>query len=318
VRKRPGPSGPRARQRVYGSGWAALLGMGLLALAVSWLLARKLARQIGQPMEQLAEASVRLGHSEFDLQFPHAGVLEVDRAGSALNAAAASLGELATRERRLGATMSHQLRTPLMGLRATLEQALSDPAADLRAAARQAIGRADKLESTIADVMTLTRGPLPASPEVDLGPLVEGIVSRGHGPLAERARPLRVRIEEDVPPLAVAPNAVEQILEVLLDNALQHGSGTVRVKVERAVAIDVADSGGSAPDDDIFLRGRRHRRWLGPGPANGTGPRGPAPAVKEKPGNPVHPPAAAETSTRRPLILAPCAERIVRVGRLVR
>ncbi|MET3922258.1 HAMP domain-containing sensor histidine kinase [Arthrobacter sp. UYEF20] len=250
---------PAARvwQRV-GIGWAALLAAGLLAVAVAWLLARKLARQISRPMEQLAEASVRLGHGEFDLQLPHTGVLEVDRAGSALNAAAASLGELVTREQRLAANVSHQLRTPLTGLRATLEHALSDPTADLRAAARQAIGSADKLESTIADVMTLTRGPVPASPEVDLAALVDGIASLWHGPLAARARPLRVSLAEDVAPLAVAPRAVEQILDVLLDNALQHGSGTVRLEVralERAVAIDVADSGGNAPDEDIFLRG---------------------------------------------------------------
>lgn len=241
-----------------GIGWAALLAAGLLALAVAWLLARKLARQISRPMEQLAEASVRLGQGKFDLRLPRTGVVEVDRAGSALAAAASSLGELVTRERRLAANVSHQLRTPLTGLRAVLEHALSDPDADLRAAARQAIGSADKLESTIEDVMALTRGPVPASPEVDLGALVEAIASSWYGPLAARARPLRVSLEEDVPLLAVAPSAVEQILEVLLDNAVQHGSGPVRLAVralERAVAIDVADSGGSGPDEDIFLRG---------------------------------------------------------------
>jgi signal transduction histidine kinase len=244
-------------QRV-GIGWAALLVTGLLAVAVACLLARKLARQVSTPMEQLAEASVRLGQGEFDLRLPHTGVVEVDRAGAALNAAAASLGELVTRERLLAANVSHQLRTPLTGLRAILEHALSDPDADLRTAARQAVSRADKLESTIEDVMALTRGPAPASPEVDLGALVEGIAAAWHGPLAALARPLRVRIEEDVPPLVVAAAPVEQILEVLLDNAVQHGSGTVRLAVRalvRAVAIDVADSGGNAPDDDIFLRG---------------------------------------------------------------
>jgi signal transduction histidine kinase len=209
-------------------------------------------------MEQLAAASVRLGHGEFDLQLPHTGVAEVDRAGRALNAAAASLGEVLTRERRLAANVSHQLRTPLTGLRATLEHALADPAADLRAAARQAIGSADRLESTITEVMALTRGPAPTSRKVDLGALVEGTASLWHGPLAAHARPLRVRIDEDVPPVVVDSKAVEQILEVLLDNALQHGAGTVRLEVralEQAVAIDVADSGSSLQDDNIFARG---------------------------------------------------------------
>jgi signal transduction histidine kinase len=241
-----------------GMGWAALLATGLLAVAIAWLLARRLARQVSEPMEQLADASVRLGQGDFDLGLPPSGVVEVDRAASALKAAAADLGELVTRERRLTANVSHQLRTPLTALRATLEHALSGPDDGLRAAARQAIAQADKLESTITDVMALTRGPLPSSPRVDLGELVEGIASVWHGLLATRARPLRVRIEEGLPSLSVAPKAVEQILEVLLDNALRHGSGTVVLTVRAlagAVALDVTDSGGNAPDDDIFLRG---------------------------------------------------------------
>lgn len=252
-------AGPAAAvwQRV-GIGWGALSAAGLLAIAVAWLLARRLARQVSRPIEQLAEASARLGQGEFELRLPRTGVPEVDRAGQALNSAAAGLGELIKRERQLAANVSHQLRTPLAGLRATLETALSDPAADLRTAAGQAISRADRLEATIEEVTALSRGPVPALADVDLGALVERIAEAWRGPLAARARPLYLRIEEDVPAVAVAPPAIEQILAVLLDNALRHGAGTVCLGVralDRAVAVDVADDGCSVPDADVFLRG---------------------------------------------------------------
>ena len=251
-----------------GLGWAILFAGGLLAVAVVWLASRTLAGQISRPVEQLAEASVRLGQGDFDLRLPKTGVAEVDRAATALKAAAASLGELMARERQLAANVSHQLRTPLAGLRAVLERALADPAMDLGTAVRLAIERADKLEATITDVTVLTRGSAPAVPDVDLAALVERAAGTWSGPLAARTRPLQLQVEEDIPALAVAPSAVEQILDVLLDNAVEHGAGPVRLTVRTlngAVAVDVTDNGGGINSDDIFQRGVSGRGGSGVG-----------------------------------------------------
>ncbi len=58
-----------------------------------------------------------------------------------------------------------------------------------------------------------------------------------------------------------ATESIEQILDVLIDNALTHGSGRARVttrKLAGGAAVDVADEGTSiveGSDDDIFRRG---------------------------------------------------------------
>ena len=239
--------------------WGLMVIAALLAIAVSVLIARVLARRVSRPLEELAQASQALGDGDFGVRTLPTGMPEIDRAGSSLNVTAARLGELVTRERQIASNASHQLRTPLAGLRATLESALADPSVDLPSAARQAIKSADQLECTIDDLIALTRGTASLPADAAVRPLLEAMASRWNGRLAALGRPLRVHIEPKLPAVRVTPRAVDQILDVLLDNALRHGQGTVLLTARRAdvaVAIDVADEGHDVDAEvDIFARG---------------------------------------------------------------
>jgi signal transduction histidine kinase len=171
-------------------------------------------------------------------------VEEIDRAGAALNRTAARLDDILARERAFTAVASHQLRTPLTDLRLGLEHALSGPDDELRAAAREAMSGADRLAATIDDVLTLARGATTAAP-LPVGPLLSDLRLRWGVQLESAGRALR--IEDREPPVALASAAaVRQILDVLMDNALLHGRGTVTVTARAAagaVAIDVTDEG---------------------------------------------------------------------------
>ena len=73
---------------------------------------------------------------------------------------------------------------------------------------------------------------------------------RWRGPFAADARPLRVHAEPGLPRPGASPAATRQVLDVLVDNALRHGRGEVRVTARAtrdAVAIDVADQGPGIP-----------------------------------------------------------------------
>lgn len=244
--------------------WLAMLGLAALAVGLTALLARRQARRLAGPLEELSAAATLVGRGDFAVRAPAAGIPEIDAAATALNRTAERIGMVLAKERAFSANASHQLRTPLTGLRLELETALDaareHPGYDLRPAAAQAIAAADRLERTIDDLLTLARD-LPGRPAepVDLPALLDELVPAWHGPLAAAGRPLRIQVSDDLPPATASAAAVRQVLSVLVENATRHGSGTVTVAARdagQAVAVDVSDegSGVSGPAEELFGR----------------------------------------------------------------
>ena len=238
--------------------WLAMAVAASFAVAVGVIAARSLGRKITRPMEKLTAASQTLGQGDFTVRTVPSGLAEVDQAGAALNATAQLLGELVARERQLAANSSHQLRTPLTGLRAVLERAFDDPNADMRAAVEQAIERTDRLESTIEELISLNRGGVAGSP---LSAVVEldSAQHRWAGVFATHNRQLHVDVHPGIPQPIVAEAALQQIFDALIENALRHGSGVVTLRAREAhnaVAFDIEDEGHGVPaDEDIFQHG---------------------------------------------------------------
>ena len=226
----------------------ALLGAGLLA---SWQSLR-----LSGPMRQLADAAADLGAGDFSVRPPVSGVPEIDRTGAALTATAARLSEQIERERSFAAHASHQLSTPLTRLRLELEGGLAGEPEDLPAAAREALATAEDLSRIVDEVLELARRTTPSSEAFDVEGLLTEIVTQWRGIFASADRPLRL-VVEDPPRASASPVAVRQILQVLLENALQHGAGEVVVTARESggtAAVDVTDHGSDpvswpAPDE---------------------------------------------------------------------
>ena len=146
------------RMQIVGT-WAAMVGLDLAAIGATLLVARRQARRLAAPLEALSRTAAQLGGGNFGVRTAPSGIPEIDAAGRSLDTTAARLGAMVSRERAFSADASHQLRTPLTGLRLGLETALERPAVDLRAAVAAAIDAADRLEQTIEDLLTLAREP---------------------------------------------------------------------------------------------------------------------------------------------------------------
>jgi signal transduction histidine kinase len=239
--------------------WLAMAALAAGALAGAGLLAWRQSRRLSRPVAALAENAARLGEGDFSVRAPRCGVAELDAAAGALNATAGRLGELVARERAFSADASHQLRTPLTRLRLGLESALATPGADHADVIGAALGDIDRLEATVEELLALARDVAPRRERLDLPALLADVERRWHGPLAAAGRPLRLAVEPGLPEVEASGTALRHILDVLLENAAEHGAGTVTVTARPtagALAVDVADEGPGPPasEGDLFRR----------------------------------------------------------------
>lgn len=238
--------------------WGAMAGWGGAAIGAVWLIARYQARRLAGPLEKLCDTARRLGEGDFSACAAPVRVPEIDAVGSALNSTAARLDELLARERAFSADASHQLGTPLAGLRLRLEAALDGPAANLREEVTAGISDVDRLEKTIRELLALARDTRESAP-LDLLGLIAEMESGWRAHLATQGRRLEVAVDIHAPRGVASSAAVRQILTVLVENAAAHGSGTVTVTVRdaaAALAIDVSDEGKpiSTPESGLFAR----------------------------------------------------------------
>lgn len=248
--------------------WTVMLTLAAGALTVSWLVGRRQAAALTRPLEQLAEVAERLGDGNFGVHTTPVGITEIDSVNRSLNRTAVRLRALLDRERTYTADASHQLRTPLTGLRLQLEAALNDSQADPRTAIREALTTADRLERTITDLLALARDASRIGDPVNFDAVADDIEQRWHGRLAAQGRPLRLTTTALTGPSRASTAAVTQILDVLLDNAYRHGDGAVQLTVRAAhgaVAIDVTNDGPPITDAAETLFQRRSAQASGHG-----------------------------------------------------
>jgi signal transduction histidine kinase len=226
--------------------WLLLAGLGSVVVAWSGLPAWRLARRVAVPLERLTTVARALGDGDFTVQAPRTDIREADLAGRALAATARRLGEVLERERRFSTAVSHQLRTPLTALVLGLEAAQGSAEGVRREAVALALRRAEHLAETVDEVLRLARETHRAGAGADAGQVAEQVACRYRAAAEEAGRRLVVRCERGLAPVTASEAALAQILGTLLDNALVHGRGEIRVSVAdvgTGVAVEVGDDG---------------------------------------------------------------------------
>lgn len=254
--------------------WAALLGVTLFALAVAVLVARRQARALAAPLEDLSRCCRAVTEGDLNVRAAPSSIAEIDQVARTHNEMLHSLSELLRRERDFTANASHQLRTPLTGLQLALEAGLAqDDDARLRPVLAEALATTHRLHQTVEEVLRLSRSQDRAHAValgVPVARLLRETEERWHGLFADDGRRLEYGTQ-DVPSDVLVPGGpVAEVLGILLDNARVHGQGTVRVAVrdlDDALAFDVSDE-GTVPGDPARLFDRGH---TGSRPGTGIG-----------------------------------------------
>jgi two-component system, OmpR family, sensor kinase len=254
----------RDRLAVAGIAAAALA----LGLALAWLVASSLAR----PPRQPAETARRLGGGDLDARAELDGPVEQRDVAAAFNDMADRLGRVLQAQREFVANASHQLRTPLTGLRLRLEAAslkAADPAVarDLEAAEREA----ERLAALLAALLTLARegGEAAAPQPVSLADAAERARERWGAEAEREGLELRLAAGGDVY-AGASTEDVAIVLDNLLENALRYsppgGDATIAwVERDGRAVLAVLDRGPGLGEDEAervwerFARGSAAR-----------------------------------------------------------
>jgi signal transduction histidine kinase len=251
--------------------------IGVVVLLLGLAAGAVIAGQVARPMRRLNVAVRRITHGDLGARAPVEGSSEQRSLAESFNEMTDRLAGALSSQRRFVADASHQLRTPLTGLRLRIEEAQAvgvSPAAS--AELDQGLREVDRLAEMVDELLVLSRAnesPPGDAEVVDLADVADRAVERWRAAAEEHG--LSIARGDDRSPARIAcrPADIDRALDSLVENAVQYSEpgGEVCVTV-RGGEIDVLDRGGGlepGEEDEVFERFHRGRAGRS-GPA-GTG-----------------------------------------------
>ena len=248
---------PSALFRGMWEDWGKIaLGVAVI-FALLLLIAAILARAIVVPVERLSAAARALAQGRSaTLRAPTLEVREI----RFLNADFAVMAEAIARRSRylrdFAASLSHEFKTPLAGIRGGIEL-LQDHGAGMSKATRGKFlsnmeGDAVRLSKLVSRLMELAQADMARADSHARGD-VALVVAR----LSDAARApdfaVTSSIGEHIPALGIEEEALETVLATLIENARQAGASALAISAGhrgRLVSVALTDNGPGVPEAD--------------------------------------------------------------------
>ncbi len=264
----------RAREKTRG-----LLLVGGISLFGAALAALLMAGSITSPIRRLQRSTERLADGDFSERAAEEGAPEIRSLARSFNSMTGRIARLLDQQKAFAGDASHQLRTPLTALRLQLERAaamVDDDPDGARERIEAANQETERLQRLVEGLLMIARseGTNPDTIEVDVTAMLRERTEMWEPFAAERGVRLFTSIGDGLAATAV-PNALEQIIDNYVDNALgvAKSGDTIIVATtlrQDTVGIHVIDQGpGMRPE---HLPYAFDRFWRAPdAPHGGSG-----------------------------------------------
>ncbi|XVQ10791.1 sensor histidine kinase [Spirillospora sp. CA-255316] len=251
-----------------------VLAVLVLSALVAWITWRFVGRTL-RPVEEIRTQLAEISASDLSRRVPEPpGEDEIAQLARTANATLDRLERAVARQRQFASDASHELRTPIAGLRANLEDASMHPDdTDLERTIASALHDTDRLESIVTDLLLLARigtGGSAAQETIDLSELAGAELRR---------RTSGLTVHTSLAPGVVVRGVRMQLVRLLgnlLDNAERYAGGKVEIEVaslDGHARLTVTDDGAGIPPEDrerVFERFTR----LDPARSRGAGGTG--------------------------------------------
>jgi signal transduction histidine kinase len=248
----------------------ALIGLAVVAatLVLAWILAGSLAR----PLARLRDVAARLGGGDLDARASPEGPKELSAVATSFNRMADALASNLRAQRDFVANASHQLRTPLTGVKLRLEAIRAETGGAAAAHAVKAEAEVDRLGELVDDLLELARATTVSATGTtfDLAEVADAAVERWRPSASDAGQTVVIGGREQARVFA-HPADLAHVVDNLIENALRYCPPGTRITLETAssdgaATLVVADDGPGIAEEDRarvferFYRGSNGRR----------------------------------------------------------
>ncbi|MFM1778156.1 MAG: hypothetical protein RL741_774 [Actinomycetota bacterium] len=218
-----------------------------LILTLVILIIALLAKVTVRPFSSLLRQLNLISSQGASLSPELTGLDEVDETLKVLFSQANTAQRRLDSERTLAADVSHQLRSPLTALSLRLEQiAISTTGTHIHEEAQAALGQVDRLVNLVEGLLKTWRATSDRNlTQINISTFLIEVKQLWQSRLTASGREMELNCESDLIALGTY-DVQEQVLSVLIENAIQHGAGKITISAkdyQAWVLIEVSDEG---------------------------------------------------------------------------
>ena len=243
----------------------ALVSCGVLVavLAAVLISSNYYLRSIMNPVAEITEKAQRIASGSYGVQIKTPYRDEIGELADTINEMSNKISQNEKVQTDFISSLSHELRTPLTSIKGACETVMDDP--EMPQETRQyfldmALTESDRMTRIVSDLLVLSRLDNKRTQwkleTFDAAKSVQRLIEVMRVDIDARRHEVTFTAQENIPPLTVDKERVEQVVINILSNSVKYTpeGGKIDVSVtsaEEKITIRIADNGIGIPEEDL-------------------------------------------------------------------